>query len=282
MSSFLKNKKVLEGLNTLSKPGSYQHCFLIEYIDNTNNRATATENKNKLAQGFPVYQFLYNPETISLTLPISYQEIAIPFTGINQVNYSNGGNITMNLNNLILDTMNENKSLQPLIDKLISLREPTVKTGLKSHPKILYFKWGSNTFGTCVLTNVSFDITRWNDGFPVKARMSMSLKEVPKPVGDSKAIQEAKKKVKEETVQNGNLKKGLTEKQILDGQKVIREYFKKNLSFQPKRVQDVLNNPKSIIKIDKDTGQVSLYDASGEFVQLLGNYNGDTFTPTRQ
>ncbi|QVQ57026.1 hypothetical protein ELBI_21 [Anabaena phage Elbi] len=282
MSKFLKNRTVIKGLPDVKKPGKYQHCYLIEYSDSTNVKQSATENKNKKNQGFPVYLFLMNPESISLSVPINYQETIIPFTSINQVNYSNGGNVVMSMNNLILDSMDEKKSLQPLIDRLISLREPTIESGTRKHPKILAFKWGSNTFAPCVLTNISFDITRWIDGYPVKARMNMTLKEVPKPNSDSKAIAEAKKKVKEVTVANGNLKKTLTEKQIIDGTKKVNEYYKKNISFQPRTIQNVLSDPRSSFKIDKDTGQVSLYNSSDEFVALMGNYNGNIFTPSRQ
>ncbi|QLF85093.1 hypothetical protein [Nostoc phage YongM] len=282
MSKFLKNRSVISGLPEIKKPGNYQHCYLIEYEDKNNTRQSATENQNKQKQGFPVYVFMMNPERISYNVPINYQEIAIPFTPKNQVNYSNGGNITMSMSNLILDSMDEKKSLQPLIDRLIALREPTIQNGLKKHPKILAFKWGSNTFSPCVLTNVSFEVLRWVDGYPVKAYMNISLKEIPVPNSDSTAIAEAKKKVKEETVLNGNLKKGLTEKQIINGIKTVNEYYKKNLSFQPRTVQNVLSDPKSSIKIDKDTGQVSLYNKAGDFVNLLGNYNGNIFTPTRQ
>ncbi|XAI95770.1 hypothetical protein [Dolichospermum phage Dfl-JY23] len=282
MSKFLKNRSVINGLPVVKSPGKYQHCYLIEYSDSTNNRQTPTENKNKQNQGFPVYVFMMNPENISLSVPIVYQDISIPFTGINQVNYSNGGNVILSMNNLILDSMDDKRSLQPLIDKLIALREPTIQSGLKKHPKILAFKWGSNTFSPCVVTNIAFDINRWVDGQPVKARMNITLKEIPKPSSDSKALAEAKKKVKVETVQNGNLKKGLTEKQLIDGNKTITAYYKKNLSFQPRSIQNVLSNPKSVIKIDKDTGQVSLFGSDGDFVALLGTYNGDIFTPSRQ
>ncbi|AND75594.1 hypothetical protein [Nostoc phage A1] len=227
MSKFLKNRAVVNGLPVIKNPGKYQHCYLIEYEDSTNVKQTPTENKNKQQQGFPVYLFMMNPENITYNLPINYQEIAIPFTAKNQLNYSNGGNIVMTMSNLILDTMDEKRSLQPLIDRLIALREPTVKKGLKSHPKILAFKWGSNTFAPCVLTNISFDVTRWIDGYPTKARVNMSLKEIQKPSSDSKALEEAKKKVKVETVQNGNLKKTLSEKQLIDGVKRVTEYLKK-------------------------------------------------------
>ncbi len=278
MRNIIKNQKVVDGLPVV-RPVAYQHAYLIEdtSINIPTNKNTSDDNRKKLDTGIPLYLFMYNPESISMTVPISYSQLEVPYTGISQVNFSHGGNITMSMRDLLLDTRYEGRSLQLLIDRLIALREPTIKNGLKSFPKRLYFRWGANVFGACVLSNLQINITHWRNGYPIRAMIDMSLLEVPAYTGVNTAVEKAKVQINNNSKNSSNNKKPLTNKQVADGSKLISEQLRIRKSLLPKRLQIVLDDPKSRIKIDKDSWSVDLFNSTNKLVDNLGEYDGNAF-----
>jgi hypothetical protein len=284
---FYRNQAVIDGLPKVKSTG-YQFAQLVEEGDiNNKTKRTPEQNKQFLYEGVPVYSFLMNPETIQWSLPIEYKETQIPYTNINQVNFVAGGNITMTLPDLILDTHYEGKSIELLLNRLRDLRTPTVKNGLVSYPKRLYFRWGSYRFGVCVLTGIQTTITKVIDGKPSKARLSITLKEVP-AIAQNSPVNDAKKVIAKPTgkipgvtidTPTNTLKKALTAKQIEDAKAATNRYLAVKKTLFNKKTQDILNDPKSNIVINKDTGSVDLVNSVNGSVINLGNYNGNIFIP---
>jgi hypothetical protein len=284
---FYRNKAVIDGLPSIKRTG-YQFAQLVEEIDiNNRTKRTPEQNKNFLYEGVPVYSFLMNPESIQWSLPIEYRETQIPYTNMNQVNFVSGGNIAMTIPEMILDSHEESKSIELLLNRLIELRVPTTKNGLVSYPKRLYFRWGSYRFGVCVLTSIQTTVTKVIDGKPSKARVSITLKEVP-AITPSSAINEAKKTISTATgkipgviinTPTPTLKKALSGKQIEDGKTAVNKYLAVKKTLLAKKTRDVLNDPKASIQINKDTGSVDLINSTNGSVINLGIYNGNIFVP---
>lgn len=272
MRNIIKNRKVLSSLPSLTTQG-YKHAYLVVEDDknvpknNTiqNNPKTTKRIVNqKLNDGVPLFEFLYNPESISISTPINYQETSIPYTKTPQVNYVSGGAQTLTISDIYLDSYEDKKSLQPILDKLTSLREPTKQNGLMLSPPVLYFKWGEYSSFPCVLTQLDYTITNRINGYPVRARLNLSFKEVPSKTARTTAPQPI------ETINNTNvLPKPLTTKQVIDG---ITEFINNGASSVQKLLPKV-NLKKSNISIDNHSGNISVNTKNSSF--LVGNYNGD-------
>lgn len=278
MKNLAKNLNVLNQLPVASFNG-YQYAYLIEEEDiNTFSTSKNTDEKVKASQyrqssGFPVYEFLYNPESIRQSLNIEYTETAIPFTSVQPVNFHHGGNQVWTIPDLWIDGLYNSRNIQPQIDALIALRNPDRSEQLRVRPKILYFKWGQYQFGSCVLTNIDITITNWIS-YPVRAKCSLTFKEVPP---NSNKLPSTVSLIKNPN----NLPNTLTDKQVIDGTKVVSSYALNptNLGLLPTSVQRVLksNNPK--LQINKESGAVTVLDSQGNSLLTIGTYNGHTFIP---
>lgn len=230
-----------------------------------------------------IFEFIYNPEVIQISYQIAYTKDEVPYTELSHLIFLSGGNQTISISNIYLDSRAEQKSLQPIFDKLLTLRVPTNQNGIVKQPPRVYFKWGSKRSPLCVLTSVSIQEESWLDGLPVRATLSLEFLEVNKdslnlPSNSiNKTVSEAIKKAQ----MNATLPKPLSEKQIQDGLKVVRAYTQANKSFLPKEAQLTLSDRNSEIRINKETGSVAIYGSLGNHVYTLGVYNGHKFNPTR-
>jgi hypothetical protein len=234
------------------------------------NKQTSNTNRQKLRSGLAVFDFLYNPESMSFTAPVNYTETAIPFTSTPQQNYSNGGAQTLNISDIYLDTYFEKKSLQPIIDKLLKLREPTAQNGILRSPPTLYFKWGEYRSFPCVLINMEYSVTHRINGYPVRAKLTLSFREVPDITKQLSNVLTA--------VQSAGTKTGiLTDKQLADGKKEVEKALKNGefLKYLPKNTQQQIKDKKTTFSIDTHSGNVTLKDSAGTPL-VIGNYNGDS------
>jgi hypothetical protein len=273
----VRNEQVFSGLPVLQSTG-YKYCYLITEDNEDSKEVAKNESTEKKQQtGANFFEFLYNPEAITENYSVNYSETQIPYRDISPVNFLSGGNSTWSIDNLILDGFDQKKSIQPLLDKLKSLRVPITSSSIKAAPKRVYLKWGGFKFGLCVLTSVNTQITRWIDGTPVTARVSLVFKEVPKSL-DNKNTEIIKKLEKAEK-ERLPIKQVLTDKQVLDATKTVQDYLKAKKSFLPTRIQQVLNSSRYTLKVNKESGQVDLLDGGEKFVEMLGTYNGDRFNP---
>jgi hypothetical protein len=274
MRNIIKNRKVLSSLPSLTTQG-YKHAYLVVEDDKNipknnkiqNNPKTTKRIVNqKLNEGVPLFEFLYNPESVSISTPINYQETAIPYTTTPQVNFVSGGAQTLTISDIYLDSYEDKKSLQPILDKLTSLREPTKQNGLLLSPPVLYFKWGEYSSFPCVLTQIDYTITNRINGYPVRARLNLSFKEVPSKTARTTAPQPIST-----PTNTKNLPKPLTTKQSLDG---VTEVLKNGLrGLQNLLPSSVKSLKKADVTIDNHSGDVTVANVN------VGTYNGDVFTP---
>lgn len=276
MKNIFRNQKVFDSLATIQTTG-YKYCYLItEDNESATETAKNQQNKKKLQTGNTFLEFMYNPEVIGESYTVNYTETQIPYSELSPVNFISGGNSVWTIDNLILDGFDSKKSIQPLLDTLKELRKPSILNKVKNSPKRVYLKWGGFRFGLCVLTNVNITIERWVDGYPATARVSISLKEVPKDIDNKNT--EIIKRLEKAQKDNTKIPLVLTDKQVTDATKRVQEYLQAKKTFLPTRVQQVLESRKYIIKVNKESGQVDLLDAGNQLIQTLGIYNGDKFT----
>lgn len=258
MKNIAKNQRVIQSLPNLISQG-YKHAYLVAESDSNVPVVTAIKS------GSPIFEFLYNPESINISTPISYQETAVPFTSVPQVSYVGGGSRTMTISDIYLDTHIDKKSLQPILDKLTTMREPTIKNGVLLSPPYLYFKWGESTSFPCVLTQIDYQITNWINGYPTRAKLTLSLKEVP-----TKNKRVANNPVTKPVTKTNNLPKPLTPKQIEDGKKNVTDFLLPDI----KKAFPKKSTNKVKLNLDSHTGEIKLQYQDGSEL-FPGKYNGD-------
>jgi hypothetical protein len=154
-----------------------------------------------------VYTFLFNPESKSFSRQAYYAEAvtAITSTPSQQYNFTSG--LTLQLPNLILESYNRNKTCKSLLQNLQSLMVANPKQG-KFAPTTVTFKWGVDTFGPAVITDIDWAETSWLNGEVASARVSLTLLEVP-----SKESQKPPSGSQDKLQQSLNKDKGLTNRQ---------------------------------------------------------------------
>jgi hypothetical protein len=289
MRNLIKNQKVVDSLPDLKNEG-YKHAYLIiESNNNTPKPASSTGSTSstsstgstkarkdaiskKLNDGSPLVEFLYNPESISISMPVNYADVGIPYTETPQVFYVNGGSQTLTISDIYLDTWDDKKSLQPILDRLTDLRKPIKQNGVMRSPEILYFKWGQYSSFPCVLTQLDYNITHRINGYPVRAKLNLVFKEVPNTIN---RVTSAVNVPITPVTQNNALPKPLTKKQTVDG---ITQVIKNGLNGLRNLLPSTTKSIKtSDLKINNHTGEIFYSKSSTD--TKLGVYNGDRFTP---
>jgi hypothetical protein len=262
MKNLLKNQKVLQGLPSLQQQG-YKHAYLVAEDDanipedkkvKPDPKTVKKAVKEKINTGSSVFEFLYNPESVSISTPINYQETTIPYTVSPQMSYVSGGAQTLTISDIYLDTYFEKKSLQPLLDRLTKLREPSRKRGLIFSPPTLFFKWGEYRSFPCVLTQLDYVITNRINGYPVRAKLNLTFREVPAKISELSSVS---------VIATPGLAKPLTTKQIIDAAKEATTRYR------------VEKNQK--VSVNSHTGSITV--ASNVGTTEIGTYNGDVFKP---
>lgn len=213
-----------------------------------------------------LWEFIYSPEEKSFSRRSNYAEAPTGAGSVPAQNYLYTSGKTLTLSNLLMDTYCEGKSLRQSLQDLEGLLVVDVKKGLQ--PYMLYFVWGTEKFGPCVLTDISWKETSWLGGEPAAARLDMSLLEVPLP--DSQPKQS--NPIPSSTI-------NLTDRQREDGRKKAQEWLNSNLSkLSPTTKQAVQS--KSFKWLTDSTGVIKITNSKGETLGTVGTWNGTTFTTT--
>lgn len=117
--------------------------------------------------------FMFNPENYSFSKSSSFNEIAIPGRDAPIIQFSKGNVRTLNLELMFdtYETQEDVRSYTEAIENLLYIDESTQAT------PICIFNWGSFTF-TCVVesANTKFEMFL-RTGVPVRASLSLALKE---------------------------------------------------------------------------------------------------------
>lgn len=177
MSSFI-DTATLATLPDSERATTPVRCYLMEYSPN--------------GEAKPLWQFLYNPESISTDKNARYSESPV-MGALPTTTYSGPDSRIVELKDLILDGWHDGKSVAPLAEGLERLTLATTQGATNgvgepgdgftfTPPPVLSFVMGGRTvIAPCVVTATSRRETGWGAGGEiVVARVSFTLKEISK------------------------------------------------------------------------------------------------------
>lgn len=120
------------------------------------------------------WDFLLNPQEIPYRATVNY--VTANLIGVNQqpVIWTSTDGLFMDLQDLILDTTQERRSVRAAIDRLVELGKATPQLG---RPPLLSFVCGEHTFSQCVLAgDIAWTELATINGVAVRARLSFTLR----------------------------------------------------------------------------------------------------------
>lgn len=138
------------------------------------------------AAGVPqgAWQFLFNPNQLSLSLGPKYKETSTwgvggDANGGNQLHWTGNKNPQLKFSKVLLNGYVFGRQVESLEQGLIELfmKNPS---GNSSHgPQVLEFVWGQRTFGPCVIKDIQIEEKMWDNGLLVNADVSFTLEKIP-------------------------------------------------------------------------------------------------------
>jgi hypothetical protein len=246
--------------------------------------------------GAKLFSFLYNPEEKTFSRSITYQDAPVALTSVQPQQYKSTSGRTLKLDNLLMTSWAERKSLRPLLEKLQQLGTADVKNA-KYLPQVVYFAWGSESFGPAVLYDqIRWVETLWVGGEPAEVRLSITLQEIPPKVIEQNATDakiDPDKKEREDTLKaaldrfTGGLSSAasdtpvisLTDRQRADGAKAAESYINEKTNIALLSAIDANRYRRKIytLKVSQD-GNVYFANSKNDAVKTIGTYNGRKFT----
>ena len=136
---------------------------------------------NSLDGGSYSFTFMYNPTSISINHSVNVSENDGARTedkGIPKVSFAHPKATTIFIQDIIFDTY-ENSSDRDVGNQLKKLTQSVKFIQGKQRPPVYIFAWGSINYLRCYVESVSYQLTMFlPNGTPVRARASISMKEV--------------------------------------------------------------------------------------------------------
>lgn len=242
------NEKVIAGLNPANKvEGIY--AYLVDELDKE------------------VFSFLYNPEEKDFTRQAKYDEGVTALTSLPSQHYRYTKGKTLQLSNLILESYSNGKTCQLLLDRLQALMEADPLKGNYA-PTPVYFRWGADTFGPAVLTDLSWKETSWLNGKVATARVDITLLEIPPSQLPSKALAQTSQDKLQAALNQPN---NLTDRQKVDAASQADVWLRNNIKSLPENVANLIKAKKCNLQT-ADNGDVNLYDNKSNLLGFVGNY----------
>lgn len=128
------------------------------------------------------WQFLLNPSQLNYTTSANYFVGSVMGTNQQPMAWTSSNGLTLQINDLILDTTDERKSCRAAIERLVTLSKATPNKG---RPPQLSFVWGEQSLSPCVIVgDIEWTETGHVNGVAVRASLSFTLQEAgePKPL----------------------------------------------------------------------------------------------------
>jgi hypothetical protein len=126
----------------------------------------------------------FNPEQFSISKTNDWAEPKTSGDQQSQFQFNQEGLRTISGLSLWFDTYEEDKDVRTVTDKLRDLMKASVQEsgGTKTRPPHVVFIWGQYRSFTAVVTSITEEFRLFfADGRPARAKVTLSLKEVPQP-----------------------------------------------------------------------------------------------------
>ncbi|MBW4421188.1 MAG: hypothetical protein KME13_18465 [Myxacorys californica WJT36-NPBG1] len=209
-----------------------------------------------------VFEFQYNPESKEFSRKANYGAAPTAATSTPSQNYLFTEGKTLRLSNLLLDSFCLKKSLRPILNDLEALLVINEKS---FSPTPVYFVWGTEKFGPCVVTDIDWTETAWLAGEPAKVILNVSLLRVPDP--DSVP--------KQTSIPKNLTSPKLSQRQKVDGSKKAKEFLVSNVAkFSPNIKKAIQTNSYKLST--SDSGSIKVLNSKGEELGIIGTYNALT------
>lgn len=128
--------------------------------------------------------FMFNPTELdfSRTMNLNSSGGARTNEGLPKVSFGSPEPYTLNLSNITFDTY---ETAQNILEKYINpIRNSVEFLKGKERPPIYIFTWGKQKYLRCFVQSLSYKLTMFlSDGTPVRAVVSLTLKEVDETTG---------------------------------------------------------------------------------------------------
>jgi hypothetical protein len=208
----------------------------------------------------PAWKFLINPRELKFSESANYGKVAPIASAVEFLQYQATSGVTLQINDLILDTWCIGRSLRPLVEGARALMKAKPDQNQFS-PMVLAFKWGSKRVAPLVLTSLQWDEQRFLSGETARIRMSMTLEEIPRPL--TKAELEEREKRKQDAIadrreSDGKPKRPLTDRQAKSASDAARDYLKQNKDSFTADIQSKISRGMYSLKTDRDSGNVEM------------------------
>lgn len=237
---------------------------LSDAVKSTNHFARLITLKNGI-EDTRLFEFLINPSEMSFGYSGKYNPAITGSTSLPAQSYSHAEAAPIEISGLIMDTWGYKKSLRKPLNDLRALTVPA--TGSTS-PTPVYFVWGTEKIGPCVLTDVRYTTSLFLGGEPAYCVVDLSLLEVPDPDTAPKAANPTSTK----PLSN------LTDRQKSEASKKASDWLKANLTRLPNPIKKVVQASQYKF-LTSATGVVSIVDSKNNPIGSLGSYSGTTFKP---
>lgn len=135
------------------------------------------------------FEFMFNPNEVSITRKVNVTEnrgARSDDLGIPKVSFAHPNATVITIKNIIFDVYeNQKKDLGEKLEKLTQTVK-FIKEGNKRRPPIYIFSWGEINYLRCYVESVDYQLTLFlPDGTPVRAKASITLKEIDPSFGES-------------------------------------------------------------------------------------------------
>lgn len=126
--------------------------------------------------------FMFNPTQLQFSRSIQTNQNggARSSEGIPKVSFAHPNPYSLKIQNIMLDTYEEGKSVMPEIEKFKKTVEfSTQGRGRHKRPSIFLFTWGDQKYLRCFVKTLSYNLTMFlPSGEPVRATVNLDLEEV--------------------------------------------------------------------------------------------------------
>lgn len=278
-------------------------------VGETNNRVVAyliDEKEGPLSTNFS-FRFMINPEQLQYVKEVVYSPANAFGASVPSQQYYYTKGKELNLSNVLLDGWSYGKKINGHLDNLYKLTVPDIEKGSRV-PPVLSFRWGgggnagSGFFEPCVITKISQVDSHWFTGESARARLNITLLQVPPPNEDptfrgaipiDKLIEKynSNKPVYETNSTNNATgsstpdpsKYPLTDRQASDAQKATKDYINANKNRILPAIISFINRGDYAVVINKANGDINvslLTKLGDEFISRdsykdlkIGTYN---------
>ncbi|NEU81500.1 hypothetical protein [Nostoc sp. UIC 10630] len=245
------NTKVLDGLN----PAEYITDIFAYLVDEL---------------GKEVFTFLYNPEEKSFSRSAKYSQGITALTSIPSQQYGYTSGLTLQLSNLLLESHSEGKTCKLLLQKLQALMVADPSKG-KYAPSPVTFKWGKDSFGPAVITDIKWTETAWLGGEVAEARLDIALLEIPPNQLPDKAKSESTGDRLQSALSKSTL---LTDRQTQEGNIKALAWLRTNVKKLPEYLSTLVKSNNYKVSVAKN-GTISMFDGKGKSLGTIGLYKND-------